>query len=282
MADEVLREQDRTGTEIDRAILEIEASLHPPPERVPKKRGRRTWLRRLAEQEPGYLVMLIERLELQPALVSGAQLRLLLRMSAMTFHRFMRRSHRGVRIQPVEDPVRRDGQGHVRVGGNVRYYDPARVSLVFRDALNSAGIDPGKLPPHEERFREAPAKRFHAPRQNNGWLQRADLAELLDHAATQGQWLTTGETAAWLGVTSATLYNWRRRLDETGDRRTYPPYYQGPDLVPSSARDPNTGLEVPRRGSDRLRHGSFRRRYDPVLYDRNQVVLWLKSYLQAH
>ena len=82
------------------------------------------------------------------------------------------------------------------------------------------------------------------------------------------QWLTPAQTAAWLRTTTKTLYLWRR----TGKG---PPFHQGPDLVPSSRRHPVHGVALP--VSLRSKNTRSRGRFDPVLYDRNQVVAWLRE-----
>jgi hypothetical protein len=93
------------------------------------------------------------------------------------------------------------------------------------------------------------------------------------------QWLTPNAVAEWLEVTYQTLINWRRKFDETGDRTKYPPYHQGPDLVPSWARG-DDGLQKPLSRRRRV-DASFGRRFDPVLYDRNEIVQWLRAILKA-
>ena len=242
-----------------------------------KKSGRKTWLFRAGRREPGHLVHLTELLETQTTLLTTAELGKLLGLGGVTLRSFLRQAHGRTGLAPVEDPVRKDVVlGHVRAKRSARYYDPSAVAEVLRGRLSEVGDERGGTTPQQTGTgaREAPAKQQEL--RASVWRNR-DLDDMAEHGKALGQWLTTRETADWLGVTTATLHNWRKQLVRTGDRAVYPPFHQGPDLVPSSARDPEIGIAVPR---GRRRSCSFRRRHDPVLYDRNQLLLWIKD-LQA-
>jgi hypothetical protein len=153
----------------------------------------------------------------------------------------------------------------------IRYYDPLKVARALRRELHSregVGDRLWSLPSTEGVVRFLPKKHNSGFCRGNVpiWVRwtMEQVEERVQMAEGLGLWLTTREVAEWLDVSTMTLYRWRR----VG---VGPPFLRRANLVPSSARDPRTGTVKP----SGLHH--LRGRHLPVLYDRNQVVGWLKK-----
>lgn len=155
------------------------------------------------------------------------------------------------------------------------YYDPRDLRNCLQRVLEGRGAYEQKLienfPPRPVPWRGPrpvtpnPSNRFRgegAPLEYKRWTEQ-DLLDRIAAAAPLLQWLQPREVVPWLGVTKGTLHRWRKR--DIG-----PPFLQQEGLVPSFAQGFHT-LRKPQR--------TFNYYYNPVLYDRNQVVLWLRDLL---
>jgi hypothetical protein len=254
-----------------------------------KPPGRKSWLYATNEM---ILVDVIKTLNAQKTLLRVHHLMKLLYMNYSTLQRLLKDG----RIKPVEEPIRyHPKRGHEAVRTSQRYYDPEHIinAILLQISNREVGCEyanieegPGRDQIDRDLVREVP-RRSRPPKvysRKTSQLERwtkGDLAFFIDYPTVIGlkQWLTPEETGTWLRVTNLTLLRWRHKLRETGDRAKYPPYHQGPDLVPSWARG-DDGLQKPLSRRRRV-DASFGRRFDPVLYDRNEIVQWLKRCLQA-
>jgi len=228
-----------------------------------KRRGKQKWPLYLTGDEISRLVECLDRLPYYVKIPTLTKVFGLSRSGVVV--RFLRRHN----ILNVPEPIAwHPVRGHItRYATN--YYDPNEVIYVLRGILNERGDDLFNLPLHGPEVREAPPVQpipcFLTPVFARWSLEERHRRVLA--AGSFGQWLQPKEVAEWLEVTVVTLCRWRRA--DVG-----PPYLQARDLVPSSWRNPDgTG----RIQSIRTPRPSFNHRYDPVLYDKNRVIAWLKN-----
>lgn len=248
----------------------------PRKKRVELRRpGRTEWLDWMATRHREVLVQIIRDLEKYPYLLTTGILLILMKrmLSLPTLLSFLRRYG----VEPVKDPVMlHPVRGYCRVSLRIPYYDPGDVCGVLLGKLNDLGDDRAQTLPAWDDRAERLVPYYEGKYRNNAlrdrWT-RDELELMIASADDYGQWIMPAELSWWLQVTKGTLYKWRRMLDESKDRQLYPPYVQAPDLIPSCARSPTTGLV----GVDMLNHR--RGQYDPVLYNRDQVVRWLEGLL---
>jgi hypothetical protein len=164
--------------------------------------------------------------------------------------------------------------GHHTVLCRPGFYDPDDVIYVLRRRLINDIWVPDEerhydrtLPPPE---RPPPPPGCHRRRAYESW-STVELERRILAARDFEQWIYPQEVAVWLIVHEMTLYRWRTA-------GLGPPFLQGPNLVPSSRRNPDNTIKPL---SQRTLQPSFNHRFDRVLYDRNRVVAWLKKiYLQ--
>jgi hypothetical protein len=227
-----------------------------------KKPGRPPWPCNLTDVELGEV---IRQLHDYPYYAKVTDLKNILRLSHRDIIKRFLKQHR---IRPVKGLVAWFAdRGHFSVKTPHHYYDPHDLIYVLRRRLLNDLVleerDPRTAPPVG-----APA--YQRPREFDRW----DVHEI-DARMRSGldfeQWLYPQEVAIWLIVHEMTLYCWRRA-------GIGPPFVQGPNLVPSSRRNPDNTIKPLSR---RTLQPSFNHRFDRVLYDRNRVVAWLKKiYLQ--
>lgn len=224
-------------------------------------RGRPSWLTTAIRRDPGGLVESVIELEACANLLTIPAL--------------------GDKIGASGHIVRHlfDKNGVSSVSG-VIYYNPQDLAALIRKALAQAGdwratINPPESPADPAYMKPLPRNDGSAPfRGRAAWVRHLTIRRVaeLDSTKPDGQWLTTNEVAAWFGLTRTTLYLWRKGYDR-GDKVRFPPYHQRPGYVPSSARDPETDTTIPGALAGK------RNRFDPVVYDRNQLMQWLMSHI---
>jgi len=233
---------------------------------------------------PNELKAVMDRLVACEYFLTFAQLCAVLRLSRPAVLHFMFT----YQIDPVP-MARADGFRRTHYHGEEKrvyrvgpYFNPADVWCELQTLLRRRGDYGMELADRGPHFKEPPdAPPVITPRRSATWkpgekcgFNRWTEEEIRDRQAILArslQWLQPKELANLLSVTGTTLYRWRRA-------NRGPKYHQRPDLVPSSARFPD-GRIAPR--SKRTPRPSFVHRYDPVLYDRNQVLQWLENiYLQ--
>jgi len=229
--------------------------------------GRRKWIDHRILVEPDYLIFCLKNLSKAHRLITMGEASKLLGMTPIQFSKFAR----GEKLEPEKDPVQlHQERGHMPANRSAKYYDPRVIAASFSRMLSKRGDDRGAevVFIEDEGFEVHPPVREHRERKNS-WQYRFDVEKKITEAEDFGQWLTPTEVVAWLGVSKQTLYLWRIEFDKTKDRKKFPPYNRGKDYVPSSARTDG----VVHSGALKSKRGP----HYTVLYDRNQLIVWLKG-----
>ena len=237
----------------------------------------------LARQGGDHLALVVEELEAIDNAVTVPRIARVMRTTPAVVRSILRRAS----IAPVSGRI---------------YYSPLDVSAVVRGRLDSRGDERATTIPLGGSFVLAPYKRRqHRPTYHER-LTTATVGRIEQRAEDLGQWLSCDEAAAMLGVTTQTLYNWRRLRDQAWEAEEptdrWPTYFRSPpreprlqtmeerededhgvvretvkswrhaqvEHVPSSRRDPLTGDALGRASG----------RHPPVVYDRNLLMAWVR------